>query len=241
MTLQDLIQKLKDKWMKRGYTCDFCAKEAFRYPFPRLCDDCDKAFLRNDKFSCAKCGRATVTEGVCLLCKTTFPLFDLALSPYVYHSEVAGAINLFKRGKSYLSYLFGEQMTERIKQSEIHLTNAVVTYVPLDVDKKRTRGYDQAELLARVIATQLNLPLIRTLYSKVKTEQQKELSVKERAKNAAALYRLVNKNQVAGKTVLLVDDVMTTGATGSECALKLTAGGAYRVYFITAAALPERR
>ncbi|MBQ9118208.1 MAG: ComF family protein [Clostridia bacterium] len=241
MRLKDLLEKLKKKWQDVGYTCDVCDGEIFDYPVSRLCADCKKSLVENDGLACPKCGRATVTEGVCLNCKKKLPLFDKGLSPYVYFDEVAGVINRLKSGRPYLSRFLGEQMADRFLKEETPTENTVVVYVPLHREKRLSRGYDQAEKLAKVVADRLRLPLIPALVCVGKKEAQKELSLTERQKNVAGTYRVKVRKAVKDKRVLLIDDVMTTGATGSECADRLKRAGAAEVYFLTAASLPERK
>ena len=234
------VEKLKSLLSKTGYTCDLCGAEVFGYPQPRICADCE-ASIEKGYAVCDKCGRPSVTQGICLTCKSVVPEFDRGLSPFAYHDHVARAINRLKEGEPHLAYFFGEKMAETFKNSDLAKEGVVVTYVPLLAERKRTRGYDQAERLAKVVATQLQLPLEETLLCLGAKEKQKELSLAERKQNVAGNYRVTDKKQVKGKTYLLVDDIMTTGATGSECADRLKKAGAKAVYFLTAAALPERK
>ena len=239
MQLKELFKKLKSKWEKSGYTCDVCDREVFSYPHPRLCEDCQKALVKNDKTTCEKCGRAVVTAGVCLNCKSVIPAFDKGISPFVYYDEVAGVVNRYKSGKSHLAVTFAEYMAVAFKGIGTQVD--AVTFVPLDKDKRRARGYDQAELLAKKVAEILGLPLLSALTCLGKKELQKELSVAERRDNVEGIYRVTQRKAVKDKTLLLVDDIMTTGATGSECASRLKRAGAKGVMFLTIASLPERK
>lgn len=241
MSIREWIEKLKDKWSGVGFTCDVCGREVFDYPSPRVCSDCQKALLKNEGTVCERCGRATVTEGICTVCKAEMPAFDKGVSAYVYHGEVAGVVNRFKRGKAYLSRFFAEETCEAIERSGIPYQNAIVTFVPLEARKKKMRGYDQAEKLAKEVAKRLDLSIEKVFVCIGKKEQQKELSPEERKKNVEGMYRVVERQKIKGQTVILVDDIMTTGATGNECAVRLKKAGAERVYFVTAASLPERK
>jgi ComF family protein len=126
-------------------------------------------------------------------------------------------------------------------KSGLAVENATVTFVPLHKDRKKTRGYDQAEKLAQVVAKKLSLPLEETLTCVGKKEKQKELTLSERRKNVSGVYCVIEKKNVQDKTYLLVDDIMTTGATGSACARVLKNAGANKVIFLTAVSLDERK
>ncbi|MBR2903228.1 MAG: ComF family protein [Clostridia bacterium] len=241
MKLSAWIERLKERWNDHGYTCDLCGAELFSYPQPRLCEACEKSLLSNGNHRCDVCGRATVTEGVCLICKRALPAFDKGCSPLVYHGDTAGAINRLKKDNAYLALTFAEKMAERVRQEGWDLAEAVVTFVPLSKEKRRIRGYDQAEELAKAVAKFLALPMRDVFVCTGKKDAQKELSPLERRKNVEGIYRVVERKAVKGKSVLLVDDIMTTGATGSECASRLKRAGADKVYFVTAASLPERK
>ena len=239
-------QKLRDAAAKRGYVCDACGAEIFYYPQERLCGACQDKLLYNDGFTCEKCGRKTVTEGVCLSCKRTLPNFTIGISPLVYIAETAALINRIKNGDRRLVYFLGESaadtLVRRLQGSRYELNeHALLIPVPLTQEKERARGYNQAEELARIIAAKLGLALdTETLIKKRETMQQKHLTEQERAQNLKGAFHVHKRKLVQDKTIILVDDVMTTGATGSECARTLMNAGAKAVVFLTVASLPEK-
>jgi ComF family protein len=223
-----------------GYTCDGCETEIFNYPRIRLCKDCADALERNDENSCPKCGRKTRAVGVCLACKRELPAFDVGLAPFTYQGLVASFVNRLKNGDRYLSNLLGEAMAEYYlaNQSDREL---IVTCVPLTESKTVLRGYNQAEALAQVVAKLLNVEFDGEILIKQReTPQQKHLSSKERRENVVGAYRVHKRTKVKEKTILLIDDIMTTGATGSECARVLKNAGASKVIFLTASSLKEK-
>ena len=117
-----------------------------------------------------------------------------------------------------------------------------VTWVPLSARRRAERGFDQAEALARVAATALRLPLVRSLERVVDTPPQARRGAAERRRALAGAFRAVPSPPTR---VLLIDDVITTGSTASECARVLCAAGAVRVEVLVAAralpgALPPR-
>ncbi len=245
------LRTLKEASGKHGYTCDCCKGELYDYPLHRLCAACETRLERTAGYVCEKCGRKTVSEGVCLTCKSQLPLFDRGISPYVYRAETAVLVNRMKNGDRRLAFYFGEKMSDEFVKAFPQIAaryQGELLCVPVPLTKKRwqARGYNQAQELAEVVVARLALQgiavtLNNAVLEKVRDgESQKDLSAAERLKNAVKSYRLRNRKAVAGKIVLLVDDVATTGATGSACARLLKRAGAACVVLLTVAALPER-
>jgi ComF family protein len=114
----------------------------------------------------------------------------------------------------------------------------VVVPVPVHADRERQRGYDQAALIAQVAAANLGLPCVRALERARATRAQFELDRDERSANVAGAFRIRDRRAsaaVAGQWVLLVDDVITTGATLAACGNALVQAGAFAVSAITVA------
>ena len=233
-------EKLRTFFARFGHTCDSCGVEVFNYPKERLCADCEKALIRNCELVCPKCGRKTRASGVCLACKQNLPNFTVSFSPFTYEGLTASLINRLKNGDRYLSNFFGEEMADYLR-SKIQTKDLLVTCVPLTKEKIIARGYNQSEELAKVVAENLDLEYdFDVLHKTRENTQQKDLSGKERAENVSGVYRVHKRKTVQGRDILLIDDIMTTGATGSECARVLKNAGAREVIFLTAASLKER-
>ena len=109
-----------------------------------------------------------------------------------------------------------------------------ITYVPVSKKVRRDRGFNQCELLARFLSTYTRIPLQELLVKTVDTEPQKNLSAMERSGNVLGVFDVKNDFSPKGKTILLLDDIMTTGATLNECAKMLTIAGAQAVYAVAA-------
>jgi ComF family protein len=232
--------KIRTFFARFGYTCDGCGAETFDYPKHRLCRECETALVRNGEKVCEKCGRKTRSKGVCLACKGELPHFTRGYSPFVYKDLVASYINRLKNGDRYLANFLGEEMAKYYLSVGAE-KDVLITCVPLSDDRLRTRGYNQAEELAKTVAKVLNVEFDSEILIKSREDfSQKHLSAKERRENVMGAYRVVKRKEVKGKTLLLIDDIMTTGATGSECARVLKNAGAKDVLFLAVASLEER-
>lgn len=151
-----------------------------------------------------------------------------------YDDRVKKAIHAFKfHGKSARSGAFGLLIAQAVRDSG--LTADLITWPPLSKKRLRKRGYDQAHLLAEKVGKELALPVLRTL-KKAHRPAQSELNDKaHRRANVLGAYTAVNPETFRGKRVLLIDDVLTTGSTLSECAKVLRLAGAEAVVCATLA------
>ena len=237
-----LLAKLKEKlrFGTLGLTCDCCGTEIFRYPQLRLCEDCEKELWRNDGLYCEKCGRASPAQGLCLVCKRQPPHFEKAASPIVYFDNGAEILNRFKEGRRYLVGFLAEEMCAVIARLELPAPPVLVA-VPTTEEKRMARGYSPPELLAKEIASRTGYRFAEEVLVKVRNNEQKKRSAQERLEEIRGTIRVKKRKFCEGKVILLIDDVMTTGATGSECARVLKNAGATAVYFLTACAVVQKR
>lgn len=241
-----LADKIRAATGERGYTCDVCNREIFDYPVHRLCQNCTGKMPRIEKF-CEKCGRERVAEGICLNCKARKPQFTQGFMPFVYRGGAAAAVNRMKTGTPSLALFFGEEMarTFAARYDGDREEPLLVLPVPMTVAARRERGYNQAERLAEAVCKELARLGFSAetdgdvLQKRRETAQQKHMSFIERADNVAGAYHVHKRTACKGRKILLVDDIMTTGSTGSECARRLFGAGADAVYFLAATALSE--
>ena len=165
-----------------------------------------------------------------------------------YHaSELHGVINSIVNNSKRYKYLDGfaflaRQLLPGIRRTldelDIDECDAVVTYCPRSRRSRRIYGFDQAQLLARQISAQSDMTYAKLLSRKRRLfeKKQKKLSFSQRAENVKGIIALSNKYDVYGKTVLLVDDVVTSGATMAACTAVLLGAGAERVVCVCIAA-----
>ena len=244
---QKIKWQVRDLCSKSGFTCDGCGAEIFNYPSRRLCDKCEDQMRRNDGRRCPKCGRKTRAEGVCLSCKSCAPHFTQGISPFVYRGETAALVNRLKNGSASLAYYFAENMADTFLREFADRKDLLVVPVPLTAEKERARGYNQAEELARVLCQRLNAQGCsaeldtEVLQKPRERAQQKHMGFFSRIENVSGAYHVHKRKDCRNRVILLVDDIMTTGATGSECAKKLLNAGAKEVIFLVVASLPEMK
>ncbi|MBO5277526.1 MAG: ComF family protein [Clostridia bacterium] len=246
MKLREIFQKIRKNLLTRGYTCDCCGRELFDYPEHRFCVPCEEK-LPTIQNPCPKCGRDKTAEGVCLTCKSNMPKFTQGVAAFSYKGEAGSVINRMKNGNRRLAAYLGERMAERTLPYLQEGEELLLIPVPLTAQRKKERGYNQAELLAESmqayfqgIGREVELDFA-VLEKRRETEAQKQKTAKERIENVKGAYHVHKRKACEGKTVLLIDDVLTTGATGSECARLLLSAKAKRVLFIVAGARDEKR
>ena len=200
-----------------------------------LCDKCEKAFTAvcEGFFKCDKCGRIIEHNGKCKMCNMYDTGYDSGYCVLEYNDKVRRAIIKYKFKSAHrFSKYFGERMSNYIKDIDIEDYD-FITCVPLHKLKKRIRGYNQSELLAKIISKNIGIEYIDALYKAVNTKQQSTLSANEREKNIKNAFRA--NLDINDKSILLVDDILTTGHTINECAKVLKRAGAKRVDFIVLA------
>lgn len=223
---------LKENLFPDNYTCDICGVETFG---TNLCADCLKKTPFNNLATCPVCGRRTVRPEICLECKEESPPFKKGVSALVYEDNACVLISKFKNGKGYLKEYFADLLFEKV--AYLSRFDCIV-YVPMLKKAERLRGYNQSKLLALALSERVNVPVIKDALVKVKeTGEQKSLSKKERKENIAGCFKVAKKEEIKGKSILLVDDVLTTGATAFEITKILLKAGARTVYFATVASV----
>ena len=194
---------------------------------------CEAALPRVENPICTLCGRGTDR----CTCGARKSELRRVVSPFYYEGGVEDALKRFKyAGASYAARPLAKEMARTVTERLRGVPISAVAPVPMERAKQRRRGYNQAALLAKGLAKELGLPceerLLRLTGDK---QEQHTLDRAARAANVFGVYSVPHPERAAGRTILLVDDISTTGATLRECAKMLSLAGAAAVYGCTAA------
>lgn len=215
--------------------CVVCGKRS-ETDYPGLCRQClEKAFAERESVTfCSRCGSFYKNRfRNCPHCYFERPTFTkegvFTAMPY---TDIPAF--LVKQLKYHNRRDLAEVMTKLFfRYSEIDSDFDLVTAVPIHKNRMYSRGYNQAEVLGNAIARGMGIPYANTLWRTVDTVSQTKLDLGERRKNPIGAFAPIEGIDVAGKSVLLVDDVLTTGTTARECAKVLKSAGAIRVGIAT--------
>lgn len=209
-----------------------------------ICENCLASFDRIHGPLCACCGRPFVSPVaadslvvLCRLCRADTYGFHLARSFALYNTPMVQAILLLKHeGITPLGVWFANRLAEVVAAAPECLSADVIVPVPMHPVRLRERGYNQAELIARPLARRLKLRLKPFLLVRTKPRPDKlRLTRRERWDTVKGAYVAREGIQVDNLHILLVDDVMATGATLDACSRALRKAGAARVTALTVA------
>ncbi len=219
--------------------CAACAVRLTAATPARLCAYCQEHIERAAGAQCSRCGdvlrSATLAGGatLCPRCVNNPPSFRAVYAATIYHSLDAGSDNpvasLIRRHKYGLDQSLSRALAECLPDPLPLRREAYDLIVPVPLHRKRLRwrGFNQSALLGTELARRLRLPLAVGCLRRVRaTPPQTAQTHAARLKNVAGAFALRNPQRISGQRVLLVDDVVTTGATVDECARVLLAAGA---------------
>jgi len=221
-------------------TCFICNVYDSSIDDKYICSDCEKKLIKIVPPLCIKCSKPIDYASDCLCpdCNVYEKSFEAAKSPFSYEGIIKECIYNFKYyNKPYFYKFFGNLLLRYM--NEINYTNFdFITSVPLHKSKMRTRGYNQSQLLAKYMSDKLSIPYADVLKRTVKTTKQSQQSKDERKKNLKGAFAVKyphTNTKIKNRSVLLVDDVYTTGSTADECSNTLLNFGVSKVYVITIA------
>jgi ComF family protein len=209
--------------------CRDCLRKPQPLSADYFCTSCRTPFLNSKPLD---------EQGLCQLCRRGLRGFDSAYSFGAYEGVLRELIHLFKYGRVRpLAAPLGQFLASAIPRDQSF--DAVVP-VPLHWRRRWERGFNQSALLAQAVARRYGLTVVAALRRQRATAAQAGLTNARRRENVAAAFAVRRNKVVAGRRILLIDDVMTTGATASSCALALKQAGARYVALLTLARVDRR-
>ncbi|NOY00736.1 MAG: ComF family protein [Verrucomicrobia bacterium] len=215
---------------QNGYLCEQCRTQLHAITHP-MCEVCGQHFSGDltDSFQCSNCANRLLQ-------------FDFARAGYQSRDLARVLVHRYKyNGQFFLASLLGEMLNETLDDHRISKANKeldwILVPVPLHSRRLREREFNQAEELCREISRRRGLKIVNALRRTRYTRRQAMLERTERLTNLRGAFtvspRSREKKLIVGQRILLVDDVLTTGATASECAQTLYEAGALKVVVIT--------
>jgi len=197
-----------------------------------LCGHCRPHLPRLPQDVCSRCATRRFERGGCLGCRRLSPTITSIRAAFAYEGAARSAVLTLKfRSGRYLAPLMGELMRETLERRPVRAE--VVVPVPLADGRQRQRGFNQATLLAEGVCEAVRGTLVADLLTRDDRPPQSTLSAARRLRNLEGAFRCARPSEVRGRRVVLVDDVVTTGATVSACADTLAAAGARRIWVVT--------
>lgn len=234
--IKEFFTKILEEIFVDKYNCIVCDAELQEQSRYGLCEECkSKLSFIGDRI-CKKCGRIQLNEAdYCLTCQEHNREFDFARSCVVYDDVAKEIVRGIKfGGKKYFAKYIANYLVEKYQSAFDGVNIDIVVPVPMTKKKKVARGFNQSWEIAKRFADAVNLSADNNIAAKIKdTQEQARLGGKEREENLAGAFEIKLPQEVEGKSILIIDDVMTTGSTANEIAIALKKAKAKQVYLLT--------
>lgn len=228
----------------------FRKKNPVELLFPRRCPVCDEPVPLKEGLCCKvcrtklqkirdpyclRCGKplADATREYCADCGKTKHLYVRGRSLYEYESAAPSVYRFKYGGRQEYAAFFGQEMAEELGRFIADFSPRALIPVPLSRKRLQTRGYNQAALLAKELGKRLDIPVWEHVAGRVRnTVPQKELNAAERQNNLKKAFKIAS-NDVKLSTIIIVDDIYTTGSTIDALTEALLSAGAKKVGFVS--------
>lgn len=219
--------------------CLGCGRRLSRHL--RFCAACEMEYRRAKTWQCGVCGRP-LPDCDCSSAYLFRNHVPRAAKLLHYHTGNGDAVEnriilyLKRRDERAIFRFFAAEMKESVRRLIPKTGEVVLTFIPRPRDRRALFGFDQAERLAQALGECLSLPVLPSLKRvRFASSQKEQETMKERVENAKRSFRICTRTPLTGKTVLLVDDIITTGATMVAAADVLRRNGAKRIYAVALA------
>lgn len=200
--------------------------------YPRICAGCSHSLFKHEQYICNKCYISLPKTNYHLqkenpIQKTFYGRADVALASSFLFFQKKGSVQkmmhaLKYKGKPNVAHLLGKWYAQDLKQQQIFSNYDYIIPVPLHKKRAQKRGYNQSEYFANGLSEVLNIPVLNDVLIKTKfTETQTYKTREERVENTLSSFHVTQPEMIDNKKILLVDDIITTGATTEACILQL--------------------
>jgi len=227
--------KIIDLFFPRQVKCVFCGKETREFG---ICDECYSHLPFIMSAVCDKCGGRNSGKGkVCGECKNRHLIFKKCYSVLDNTANIREKIISFKQsGNKYLGETFAHLIEN--KYNEINEEIDLIIPMPISADRLKIRSYNQSEILCKYLPKE---KLATDVVVRIQdTPHQTGLSRANREENLSGAFRVNDKKKIKNKTILIVDDIYTTGSTLNECARTLLSSGSGQVFGLCLARTPVK-
>ena len=211
----------------------------FSWLFPEKCALCGRILEQEELDLCGKC---RIDGPCCPISKTKYPFLDEWTALWYYEKDVRRSLLRYKfYGKRNLAVSYARLLGMKLL-NEDRADFDLLTWIPISQKRLKKRGFDQVQLLAEKLGSELGVIPVATLRKVRHNKQQSGITgYAQRKANVLGAYEAIDPAVVAGKRVLLLDDILTTGATAGECARVLLTAGAKEVNFAAIAAARQHK
>ena len=215
--IKNLLLSIEDS-LSKEHACISCDREILDGSEFQLCEKCLNNMQKIKEPICIKCGEMLENGNLnCEFCKKFNYAFNSNKSIFYYNEESSKIIKGLKynQRKYYVKFIAKMMTEDRCIFDKVD----IITFVPISAKRKRVRGFNQAEEIAKEISKIVNIDVVELLEKVKDNKTQAGLSQKERLENLKGTFKIKEseKEKVSGKRILVVDDVFTTGATLNEC------------------------
>lgn len=207
-------------------------KHLLSFIYPTKCPYCTK-FISYDEIACKKCRDCFPKQSANRFAKGGYHCY----SPFLYKDIFADSVKRFKfKNHPEYSKKLAQPLANVVSKNINNVKFDFVTCVPMHKKKLNKRGYNQAQLLGRDLAKLIDLPYIDALVKVKDNKEQHKCTKAERSQNVKGAYKALTPQIIKNKTILIVDDIVTSGYTLGECCEILKQNGAKQVYCVTVCA-----
>ena len=234
--MKNIFRKIADSLFGDKYVCLCCKDERLFDDHNYLCDKCYNAieFIKN---ACQKCGdQVGPFDSFCDNCKKKEykHSFDRAYCATKYSGPAMSMVYSFKYGgNKYLCKVISKFMIDFFEDLKDKPSIDLVVPVPLGEKRLKRRGFNQAQMLAENIAKHFSFELnVAAVVRRKNTDTQTSMTRTQRLENVKGAFSVTDKQQISGKNILLIDDIVTTGATCDEISTILKKAGTKNVYVL---------